>query len=133
MKRGMLPFFLDEVFDDYRTSPILADIKAVQSDVSISEDEDRLYIRAHVPGVKMDQIHVTFEKGVLWIKAEAQEEEKGEKYLCKVNSSFSYRVPIPVRVDEQTVPQATCKDGLLKVTFLKSKASRPVKIAIKEG
>ena len=133
MKRGMLPFFLDEVFDDFRMLPITTEGKMNQGDISISEDEDHLYVRAHVPGVRSDQIHVTFEKGILLIQAEGELEEKGEKYLYKANSSFSYRVPVPVRIDEQTVPQAVCKDGVLKVSFLKSKSSRPMKIAIKEG
>ncbi len=133
MKRGMLPFFLDEVFDDFRMLPAPSEMKSIQSDVSVSEDEDHLYIRAHVPGIRPDQVHVTFEKGVLWIKADAEEEEKGEKYIYKANTSFSYRVPIPVRIDEQSAPEAVCKDGLLKVSFLKSKSSRPMKISIKEG
>lgn len=133
MKRGMLPFFLDEVFDDFHhLVPTTADGKMIQSDVSISEDEEHVYVRAHVPGIKPDQIHVTFEKGVLWIKAEAQEEEKGEKYLYKASTSFSHRIPVPIPVDEQSSPQAVCKNGVLKISFLKSRASRPMKISIKE-
>lgn len=132
MKRGMLPFFLDEVFDDFAIPATLSEGRGV-SGVSISEDEEHLYVRAHVPGVQLDQIHVTFEKGILWIKADTQEEEKGEKYLCRASTSFSYRIPIPIRIDEQSTPQATCKDGVLKVTFPKGKSSRPMKIAIKNG
>lgn len=129
--KTLIPYLLDEM--GFTTLPNTCESKVVNSDVSISEDEDHLYVKAPVPGVKPDQIQLTFEKGILWVKAEAAEENKGEKYLFKANSTFSYRVPLPIRVDEQSPPQASCKDGLLKVTFPKSRASRPLKITINEG
>ncbi|MBS0625857.1 MAG: Hsp20/alpha crystallin family protein [Verrucomicrobia bacterium] len=128
MKKALIPFLLDEVIDGFNTSSC----ETYYSDVSISEDEENLYVKAPVPGIKPDQIQITFEKGILWIKAEAVEENKNEKYLTKANSAFSYRVPLPIRVDEQVAPKAACKDGLLKVTFPKARSSRPLKIAVSE-
>ncbi len=105
------------------------------SGLSVSEDEDNVYVEAALPGIKPQDIEMTFEKGVLWIKAEKKEEsqEKNKKYYRKSTSSFSYRVAVPGNVEENKHPEAVCKNGILQVTFTKTKKGEPTKIPIKEG
>jgi HSP20 family protein len=102
------------------------------SGLSISEDDKSVYVDASLPGVDPKNIDITFDKGVVWIKGESAEEEKeGKKYYRRASSSFSYRVAVPGDLDQNSEPQATYKNGVMKVTFTKSPQSQPKKIAIK--
>ena len=103
--------------------------------LSMYEDDDHIYLEAAVPGVKPDQIQISVEKGIIWIKAEAPmvEESKNRKVYFKTERSYSYRVPLPMRIDEQTTPDAAIQDGILKITMAKSRTCKPMKIAVKSS
>ncbi|MBS0652277.1 MAG: Hsp20/alpha crystallin family protein [Verrucomicrobia bacterium] len=107
------------------------------SGLSVSEDEKNVYIEASVPGIKAEDIEMSFEKGVLWIRGEKKEEteDKKKKYYRKATSSFSYRIAVPGNVEEGKHPAAVCKNGVLKVTFAKRKGKevKTKKIPIKNG
>ena len=45
------------------------------SGLSVSEDENHVFVEAALPGLKADEIEMTFDKGILWIKAEKKEEK----------------------------------------------------------
>jgi hypothetical protein len=47
-------------------------------------------------------------------------------------ASFSYRVAIPSDVDETKEPEATCKNGIMKVTFTKRPEVQPKKISVRK-
>jgi HSP20 family protein len=104
-----------------------------QSGLSVSEDQNHVYVEAHLPGLNPDQIEVTFDKGILWVRGEKKEEEedKKKKFYRKASSSFSYRVHIPGGIDEKKEPEATYKDGVMKVTFAKSSQNQAKKIQVK--
>lgn len=99
--------------------------------LSVSEDDKTISVEAHLPGVDPKDIEVTFDKGVLWVKGEAKEEEKGKKYYRKSAKSFSYRVAVPGNIDPKNEPKAVGKNGVMKVTFQKVEAAEPKKIAVK--
>lgn len=103
------------------------------SGLSVSEDENHIYVEAAIPGIKPEEAEITFDKGVLWIRGEKKEEssDRNKKYYRKATTSFSYRVAVPGNVDEAQQPEATYKHGMLKVTFQKTKKSEPKKISIK--
>lgn len=121
-----LPSFLDE--DDTWASFLPA------SGLTISEDEHSVFVEAAMPGLTGDQIEVTFDKGVLWLRGSANEEEtdKKKKFYRKASSSFSYRLMVPGKIDENQEPTATYKNGVMKVVFQKIPESMPKKITVKE-
>jgi HSP20 family protein len=137
-KKPLIPSLLNEI-DEFRDFfdidfPTLSSLD--NSGISIYEDEKKVYVEAHLPGVKKDEININFEKGTLWIKAETKREDKEErekkyKYHLKAASSFSYRLPIPSKVDESKTPEAIYQDGILKVIFEKGNISKTHKIEIK--
>ncbi len=104
------------------------------SGISISEDDKHVYITAALPGVAEDNVDMTFNKGVLWVKGEskAEETDKNRKYYRRATSSFSYRVAVPGEIDTSTEPEATFKNGVMTVSFTKSPATQPKKITIKK-
>lgn len=104
------------------------------SGLSVSEDEKHVYVEAAVPGLDTDKIEVTYDKGVLWIRGnqEAEEKDENRKYYRKASSAFSYRVAVPGEIDESKEPEASCKNGVMKVTFAKKPEVQPKKIAVKK-
>lgn len=103
------------------------------SGLSISEDQNSVFIEAHLPGLQMENIEVTIDKGYLWIRGEKQEseEDKQKKFYRKASSSFSYHVAVPSNVDETQDPVAVYKNGVMKVTFKKHLKAEPKKLDIK--
>jgi HSP20 family protein len=103
------------------------------SGLTVSEDEKHVYVEAAMPGLEASNIEVTFDKGVLWVRGnqEQKEEDKDKKFYRKASSSFSYRVAVPGNIDETQEPQATYKNGIMKVSFQKQPQTQPKKINIK--
>ena len=105
------------------------------SGLSVYEDEKHVYVEAALPGIKPDQVEMTFHKGMLWIKAEKEDEskDKSKKFYRKATNSFSYHVAVPGNIDESHPPEATCKHGILTVSFRKASTEGPKKISITQG
>lgn len=138
VRRALIPTIFDEL-DDWKNVFSL-DLPTKSWDntgLTLYENEEEVNVEAHVPGIQPKDIQVTFEKGVLFIKAEtaktADENQDGSKYHMRASSSFSYRVPLPNHIDETTAPDAICKDGILKVSFKKSRAAKSQKIEVKSN
>lgn len=115
--------FMEDIEDLIPTSNLL-------NGLSVSEDDKNVYVEAAVPGLDPKEVEVTFSKGVLTIKGEKKEEEKGKAYHRKATQSFFYRV-MPGEVDPKAEPKATCKDGVMTVTFAKMPEAKPKRIAVK--
>lgn len=105
------------------------------SGVSVSEDDSHVYVTASTPGLEEKDIEVTFDKGTLWIKGEKQEveEDKKRKFYRRAESSFSYRIAVPGDLDLSKDPEATYKNGVMTISFVKSPQSQPKKIAFKSS
>jgi HSP20 family protein len=103
--------------------------------LSVYEEKGEVIVEAALPGLDAKDIDVTFEKGILSVKGQKKEEEKDKdkKYFRKSSSSFSYKVTLPVDIDEKAEPQATYKDGVMKIIFSKAKENKGKKISVKPG
>lgn len=121
----MPSFWNDE--DDWLTTP------ATPSGLSVSEDENNVFVEAALPGIDPKDVEITFQDGYLWIRGESKEEEKdkAKKYYRQSTKSFSYRVAVPGEINEDVEPEASSKNGVMMVTFAKSPKKQPKKIQIK--
>lgn len=119
-----IPFFAEDLFDETM-------LEKIPSGLSVSEDDEKVYVEAALPGIDPKDIEVTFDNGILHISGEAKKEEKEKKFYRKATSSFSYRVAIPTDVNPKEEPQASYKNGMMTVIFKKSAPSKPKKIAVK--
>ena len=97
------------------------------------ETDNEVHVRANVAGVRENDIDLTFEKGVLWIKADRAEEASDEKkkHYSKSSWSYSYKVAVPGLIDYNQEPVVELDDGMLMITFKKAEASKPKKLAVK--
>lgn len=106
------------------------------SGVSVSEDEKSVYVEAALPGITPEEIEMSYDRGMLSIKADKKEEtsDKKKKFYRKAHRSFFYQVAVPGTFDETKTPEAICKNGILKIVFAKSKNAPAKKtIPIKKG
>ncbi|MBP7700587.1 Hsp20/alpha crystallin family protein [Candidatus Woesebacteria bacterium] len=119
------PNFWDD--DDLQLYP------SVDNGVDIYETENEVVVKANIAGVSSDDVDVTFEKGSLWIQAKSTKEEDDDKnkYYSKSSRSYSYKIAVPGLIDHSKEPEVTLENGILKVEFIKSEASKPKKLSIK--
>lgn len=103
------------------------------SNISLSEDENNIYVEAALPGVSGDHIDVTLDKGTLWIegKREEKEEDSRKKYYCKTKKDYSYRIALPEGLDQSVEPRADFDKGMMHISFAKAQKESPKKIHIK--
>jgi HSP20 family protein len=121
-----------DIWDDDFFSTSLS---TASNNLDLYETDDAVIVKANVAGVPSENVDLTFEKGTLWIKAEATAEkdsdEKSKKHYSKSSWSYSYKVAVPGTLDHTAEPDATVKDGVLTVSFKKSEHTKPKKLTVK--
>lgn len=101
------------------------------SNMDIFETENEVVVRATIAGIAEDKVEITFEKGVLWIRAEEEQVNKeGKKYYRKATRSYSYKVAVPGNIDLKQDPSAEIEHGVVTITFKKAEEAKPRKISV---
>lgn len=104
--------------------------------VDVYEDEDNVFVKAELPGLKKEDISLTIEGDVLVLsgkKSETKEEKKENYYRKEIREgAFSRSIEIPYPVDKEKV-SATYQDGILQVVLPKTPEvkRKAVKVDIK--
>ena len=101
--------------------------------VDIEESGDKLYLRAELPGMKPEDIDISFENGVLSLRGERRfENESGQKNYHRVERSYGSFVrsfTLPASVDADKVI-ARYHDGVLELEMPKRDEAKARKISI---
>lgn len=103
--------------------------------VDISETDGEYLLKAQLPAVKREDVHVTYDDGMLTISGERRQEkeQKGEKFhrIESFHGSFSRSFSLPEAIEAGTI-RAEAKDGVVTVHVPKSKAEakKPTEIKI---
>ena len=114
------------IWDEEGMTPSVND-----NNLDVYETENEVVVRANVAGVDQKKVDITFEKGVLWIQAEEETEEKeGKKYYRMATRSYSYKVAVPGNIDLKQDPEAVVENGVVRVTFKKAEEAKPKKITV---
>lgn len=96
------------------------------------ETGDHVVVQLDIPGVKIDDVDVQCEKGMLSVKGERKfnEEEKRQYYRVEnVYGPFERYFEIPRTLDVEKI-EAKYNAGVLTLTFPKTEEAKPKKIAI---
>lgn len=123
--RRLDPFLdVNDFFKGFGMRPLMREFeREPQIRMDVSEADGSYMVKAEIPGVNKNDIHVSIDGNVVSISAEVKkekEEKKGEKvirserYFGKVSRSFT----LESEVDSDKV-QAKYADGLLEVTMPK--------------
>lgn len=102
--------------------------------VDILEDDQNYVIKAELPEVRKEDVHVRVDNGVLTFTGERkfEKEEKNRKYHRTERSygSFARSFALPDNIDPDKVV-ANYKDGMLTVSVAKSAKAKPKQIEIR--
>ena len=123
---------VDDFFDRYNQTARRAlsidkdtlDMPDWSPSVDVEETDKEFQIKAEMPGVKKEDVHVSYDNGILTIKGEKREEKsegkKGKKHRkeCFYGSfSRSFTLPDSIKLEEI---DASYKKGVLSLTLPKS-------------
>lgn len=102
--------------------------------VDISEDDKEYLIKAELPGLKKEDVHISVEKGVLAITGERkfEKEEKDRKHhrVERSYGSFVRTFIVPDDAEADKVA-AQFKDGVLTIHIPKSEKAKPKQIEVR--
>lgn len=102
--------------------------------VDIIETPQDFQVKAELPEVKKEDIHVNLTDGVLHIEGERKQEreEKDKKFhrIERFYGSFKRSFTIPANIDESKI-RAEFKDGLLSIHLPKAEKNKPKGTEIK--
>ncbi len=105
------------------------------NNLDVYETEDAVTVKANVAGVPAEKVDITFDNGVLWIQASAEEAEddREKKHYSKSVWNYSYKVavPSPGMLDQQQDPDVQIENGVLTVLFKKAESAKPKKLQVK--
>ena len=133
---GRLRDEMEELFDQLWGDGNGLSAKMLAPPIDVSENEGSVQVRMDLPGVDPADIDIQISGNLLTISGERKEEqeEKGETFhrLERRSGSFSRSVTLPCPVDEEKI-DATCKEGILRITVPKSEAAKSKRIEVKPG
>ena len=128
----MLPDDLDQFFSEFGLDFWNSDTIWSPA-VDITENKDNYEIKAELPGMKKDDIKISFEDDVLTLSGERKsEKDEKDKNFHRIERRYgkfqrSFYLPKNVKADDI---KAQYKDGVLMVKIPKSEEAKPKEIAI---
>lgn len=137
--RSIVPFStaMSSVFDEFLPGFMRHwDIPtvAVRPAVDVVEEEDRVIVRADMPGLEKGDVKVVVHDGMLSIegsrKEERDEKKQGFNRSERFIGTFSRSFNLPSWADSAKI-SANYKNGVLEVVIPKTETSRPKEIEIK--
>lgn len=127
--------FGDDFFKGFMLRPIFQGQEATpQIKLDVTEEDKAYTVKAEIPGVKKEDIHVSIDGNRVSISAETQqekEEKKGkkvirsERYYGKVSRSFSLDQEV-----DQAAAKAKYTDGVLEMTLPKKAEASAKRLTI---
>src|ERR1700690_1763966 len=101
--------------------------------LDVHEDKDNFAVRTELPGLKREDIEVSFQDGTLVISGERKAEENAEGTEVhrqeRVYGKFQRILTLPTPIAADKI-KAQYKDGVLTVTLPKAEEAKPKKIDV---
>ncbi|MCM0083781.1 Hsp20/alpha crystallin family protein [Geomonas sp. Red32] len=99
--------------------------------LNLTEDEDKVYIEALLPGVDPKELELSVLRGTLTISGERKAPtEKGVLHRTELGfGRFTRSIDLPADINPDNT-KAEYKDGVMLITMTKSEHAKPRKIEI---
>ncbi|MGD0590556.1 MAG: Hsp20/alpha crystallin family protein [Bacteroidota bacterium] len=102
--------------------------------MDIVEQENEIVVNAELPGVKKEDVKITFENDILTLSSEQKPAEVSEKATVLLkeirNSGFDRSVKFGYEIDATKI-SAEMSDGVLTITLPKAEQAKPKQIEVK--
>jgi len=104
--------------------------------LDLSETEDAFVVEAALPGLKPEDVQVTFENNVLTIKGEVRQEAEDKKRnyhrVERRYGAFQRSIGLPSTVRADAI-QASLTNGVLRLDIPKAEEVKPRRISVNVG
>ena len=101
--------------------------------LDVSETDEEYLVKASVPGVKPDDLEITYNNKVLTIKGETRQEEEREDARYHVRErrfgTFARSISLPTMVESEKI-KASYENGVLILQLPKTEEAKPRRIPI---
>jgi HSP20 family protein len=102
--------------------------------VDISERKDAYVVTAELPGVKLDDLEIAFQDGLLTIQGEqrlTQDQAEEQAHLIERRyGQFRRSITLPQHVTADAI-EASLEDGVLRVVVPKAEEAKPKRIDVR--
>lgn len=125
----------DNLFKGFMVRPVFQGAAAApQMKLEVSEDDKAYTVKAEIPGVKKEDIHISVDGNLVSISAEVKKETEqkegkkvvhSERYYGQVARSFTLAKDV-----EQGAATAKYTDGVLEAVLPKKQGTTAKKIAV---
>ena len=123
---------MDRVFEDAGANHRLPQA-GVFPPINLTEDKDKYYVRAELPGVKADELDIQVTGNNLAISGERKiaSEVEGARYHRREREAgtFSRMIGLPGEIDTDKV-EANLENGILTVVVSKAEIAKPKQITV---
>jgi HSP20 family protein len=124
----------DQLFGDVQGAPRGLLGAGVFPQINLTENADKFYVRAELPGVRSNDIEIQATAKNLSISGERklEDENEGVRYHRREREAgkFSRIITMPTEIDPDRI-EAKMQDGILTIHVPKAEAVKPRQIAIK--
>jgi HSP20 family protein len=104
--------------------------------LDISERKDAYLVAVELPGVKLDDLDITMEDGLLTIQGEQHfAHDSSEQQFHRVErryGAFRRSITLPAHVMAEGI-QASFEDGVLQILVPKAEEAKPKRIQVRPG
>jgi HSP20 family protein len=132
MLRNAMQRLFDEPFEG--RFPMTRPLAEFELMVDVAEEENAYIVKAAMPGVKPEDMEVTFQNNVLILKGEAKADKEIEEANYHLRErrygSFMRSLALPAGVRAELI-EASHEDGVLTIRLPKMEEDKPKKIAVK--
>ncbi|MBN1147201.1 MAG: Hsp20/alpha crystallin family protein [Anaerolineales bacterium] len=104
--------------------------------LDVSENEDEFVVKASLPGVKPEDIEITYDKQILTIKGEikqeSEEEDENRRYYVRERryGNFCRSLSLPAAIKADAI-EAAYEAGVLSLSLPKTEEAKPKRIQVK--
>ncbi len=102
--------------------------------IDMFDREDKVVIKAELPGMSKEDIDISITGNVLTIKGEhkVEEEVKDEDYYCceRYRGTFYRAIQLPSGLETDKI-EANYENGILEITLPKAPEVKPKKVTVK--
>ncbi len=125
---------MDRLFDDAFTRPLSMSGGSVAPAIDLYQTEDDVIVKAALPGLKAEDVHISVTADVLTLSGEFKqdEERKDKTYHIREHRYGSFERSVMLPADVQTdKAKADFENGVLTISLPKAETVKPKTINIK--
>jgi HSP20 family protein len=125
---------MNRLFSDFLGRGASSSRVGVFPPLNVSEDAERLFVRAELPGIKPEDLEISVEGETLTLRGEKKLSEAGDNvsYHRREREAGRFRriLTLPCRINTEAV-EASFKNGVLTIILPKAAEAKPKAIRVK--